>query len=904
MWLCLLVAWQLAPGMVAAAPAAPVAPPEVGAVASAPDAPAFAAVFRSSAVPMLLIDPGSGRIVDANPEAAEFYGHTQAELRTRNIQSINTLSPEQVAQERTLAVEQKRNHFIFRHRLANGEVRTVKVHSSPLKFGQRTLLLSVVTDITPGVLDDGQALSHFQQQLQARVEEQTQHIEQSRITQLWGLGALACVQMALIGHLWFSRRKSRHLQRELRATRNHLQATLNAVPDLLFETDADGRFLSVHTSRPGDLLLPPELFLGKHIDEVMPPDVIAMARQAMQHASTHGTSMGHEYHIDYPDARRYFELSVAAKAADQDGSGQPSGFVLVAREISQRKRDEAQLRLAASVFTHAREGILITDAQGHIVMVNDTFTRITGYTSQEVVGQNPRLLKSGRHEPSFYADIWHALRTKGHWYGELWNCRKDGSLYAELLTISVVEDENGTPLHYLGLFNDITAQKEHQAALEHIAHFDALTQLPNRVLLSDRLRQAMVQSQRSGLPMAVVFLDLDGFKAINDQHGHAVGDQLLVTLAQRLKKVLREGDTLARMGGDEFVAVLAALTGPNNPCEPVLTRLLEAASEPVQVGDACLQISASLGVTLYPQDGADAEQLMRHADQAMYQAKQSGKNRYHLFDVATDNAIKSRSEQIDRIHQALRGHEMVLFYQPKVNMHTGQLVGAEALIRWQHPDKGLLAPGHFLPVLEGQALSTELDEWVLAQVFEQLSRWQQQELVLPVGVNISASSLQGPGFVQHLSALQARYPHLPASLIELEVLETSALQDLTATADIMRACREMGVRFALDDFGTGYSSLTYLRRLPADQLKIDQSFVRDMLDDPDDLAIVQGIMGLAAAFRREVIAEGVETQAHGKRLLAMGCELAQGYGIARPMPASLFPAWVANWQAQKSDWLA
>jgi EAL domain-containing protein (putative c-di-GMP-specific phosphodiesterase class I) len=247
---------------------------------------------------------------------------------------------------------------------------------------------------------------------------------------------------------------------------------------------------------------------------------------------------------------------------------------------------------------------------------------------------------------------------------------------------------------------------------------------------------------------------------------------------------------------------------------------------------------------------------------------------------------------------------MVLFYQPKVNMHTGQLVGAEALIRWQHPDKGLLAPGHFLPVLEGQALSTELDEWVLAQVFEQLSRWQQQGLVLPVGVNISASSLQGPGFVQHLSALQARYPHLPASLIELEVLETSALQDLTATADIMRACREMGVRFALDDFGTGYSSLTYLRRLPADQLKIDQSFVRDMLDDPDDLAIVQGIMGLAAAFRREVIAEGVETQAHGKRLLAMGCELAQGHGIARPMPASLFPAWVANWQAQKSDWLA
>jgi EAL domain-containing protein (putative c-di-GMP-specific phosphodiesterase class I) len=294
-------------------------------------------------------------------------------------------------------------------------------------------------------------------------------------------------------------------------------------------------------------------------------------------------------------------------------------------------------------------------------------------------------------------------------------------------------------------------------------------------------------------------------------------------------------------------------------------------------------------VTLYPQDGADAEQLMRHADQAMYQAKQSGKNRYHLFDVATDNAIKSRSEQIDRIHQALRGHEMVLFYQPKVNMHTGQLVGAEALIRWQHPDKGLLAPGHFLPVLEGQALSTELDEWVLAQVFDQLSHWQQLGLMLPVGVNISSTSLQGPSFVQHLSGLQARYPHLPASLIELEVLETSALQDLTATADIMRACREMGVRFALDDFGTGYSSLGYLHRFPLLTLKIDRSFVAPLTSPTANqgsasAAVVRAVVALAGSLGLSVVAEGIETQAQADALCALGCHLGQGFLFAKPGP--------------------
>ncbi len=431
--------------------------------------------------------------------------------------------------------------------------------------------------------------------------------------------------------------------------------------------------------------------------------------------------------------------------------------------------------------------------------------------------------------------------------------------------------------------------------LEHIAHFDPLTGLPNRVLLSDRLQQAMSQSQRQGRTLAVIYLDLDGFKPINDRHGHAIGDQLLVTLAQRMKEVLREGETLSRIGGDEFVAVLVDLEEPQD-CTPVLYRLLQAAAEPIIAGDFTLSVSASIGVTFFPQDNGDADLLLRHADQAMYQAKQNGKNRYHLFDVAQDAAITTRHESIDRIRRALAANEFVLHFQPKVDMRTGRVVGVEALIRWQQPELGLLPPANFLPVIEGHALIIDIGEWVIESALAQLDQWNGMGLNLPVSVNIDASQLQRSGFVEQLTDLLARHPGIKPGQLELEILESSALDDIEHVAKLMYQCRELGVNFSLDDFGTGYSSLTYLKRLPAETLKIDRSFVLDMLDDPDDLAIVRGVIGLAEAFRRQAIAEGVETIAHGTRLLALGCSLAQGYCIARPMPADEIPGWVAHWR--------
>ncbi|MFZ4625144.1 MAG: EAL domain-containing protein [Rhodoferax sp.] len=565
-------------------------------------------------------------------------------------------------------------------------------------------------------------------------------------------------------------------------------------------------------------------------------------------------------------------------------------------EINEYKRNEMELRLAASVFTHASEGILITDAGGLIIDVNDAFTRITSYTRDEVLGQHPNMISSGRQDEAFFAAMWRDLKEKGHWYGEIWNRRKSGEVYAEMLSISAVYQNDSKVMHYVGLFSDITAMKEHEKQLEHIAHCDALTDLPNRLLLADRMEQGMIQSLRRAKVLAVVLLDLDGFKAINDTHGHGAGDKLLVNLCAHMKAALREGDTLARIGGDEFVALLLDLDSID-ACEPTLNRLLAAAAHPMQIDDLVLQVTASLGVTFYPQrEAIEADQLLRQADQAMYQAKVAGKNRFHVFDPESHITVRSYHKSVDRIQRALVMREFVLYYQPKVNMRTGKVIGAEALIRWQHPEKGLLLPAEFLPLIEDHPLAVAIGEWVIDTALGQIGTWVAAGCSVPVSVNIGARQLQQANFVDRLRLLLAAHPQVNPNHLEMEVLETSALQDLIRVSSLVEQCRGLGVLFALDDFGTGYSSLTYLKRLPVKWLKIDQSFVRDMLGDPDDLSILTGVLGLAIAFRREVIAEGVETAAHGAMLLQLGCDLAQGYGIARPMPAGEFPGWRLNWR--------
>ena len=579
------------------------------------------------------------------------------------------------------------------------------------------------------------------------------------------------------------------------------------------------------------------------------------------------------------------------------GDGSVGGIVIFSEDITERKLAEERLRLAATVFTGAREGITITDPTGTILEVNEAFTRITGYTREEVLGNNPRMLRSGLQNKDFYRNMWDSLVRNGHWSGEIWNRTKGGDLYAGMLSIHAIHDAGGEVKQYVGLFTDITEVKEREQQLELAAHYDALTGLPNRALFADRLRQAMAQARRRKQLLGVAYFDLDGFKAINDGYGHTTGDALLTALAFRMKRGLREGDTLARLGGDEFAAVILDLPD-SDTCLPTLARMLEAAGEEVQIGDVPLRVTASAGVTFYPQaEDVDADMLLRQAGQTLYEAKLAGKNRYCIFDPSHDLIARSRHENIEHVRRALAAHEFVLYYQPKVNMRTGKMIGAEALLRWQHPERGLMPPGLFLPVIEDHPLTVEVGDWVIESALAQMEAWQESGFEMPVSVNVSAMELQQAEFVDRLRTRLAAHPRVKPSHLELEVLETSALQNVALSSQVLAACRELGVLISVDDFGTGYSSLEYLRRLPANILKIDQSFVRDMLDEMESLSILKGVLGLAEAFRREVIAEGVETVDHGLMLLQLGCDYGQGHGIAKPMPAGELEAWVSGWQA-------
>ncbi|MDP1651337.1 MAG: EAL domain-containing protein [Rhodocyclaceae bacterium] len=442
---------------------------------------------------------------------------------------------------------------------------------------------------------------------------------------------------------------------------------------------------------------------------------------------------------------------------------------------------------------------------------------------------------------------------------------------------------------------DAAERQHHQNELEFLAHHDSLTHLPNRVLLADRMHQALAQTQRAQRLLAIAYLDLDDFKPVNDALGHETGDLLLTMVAQRIKEHIRAGDTVCRLGGDEFVLLLNNLATIEE-CTQTIERLLAAIAAPYRFDHQTIQISASVGLTIYPFDDADTDTLMRHADQAMYLAKQGGRNCFHLFDAEHDRQEQARHSNRARIEAALPRNEFVLYYQPKVDMQSGTVIGAEALIRWQHPEEGLLPPGKFLAEIEDTNFSIPLGEWVIATAIAQIAAWRAVDLPLKISVNISPRHLQSPTFAERLAALLASYPEVPPAALELEVVESAALEDVVRVAQVIDRCHALGVTFALDDFGTGYSSLSYFKRLHVDVLKIDQSFVRDMLTDDEDHAIVEGVISLTRTFKRQVVAEGVETAEIGAALLALGCSIAQGYGIARPMPAAALPGWVATWR--------
>jgi diguanylate cyclase (GGDEF)-like protein/PAS domain S-box-containing protein len=576
----------------------------------------------------------------------------------------------------------------------------------------------------------------------------------------------------------------------------------------------------------------------------------------------------------------------------------PAYGISIIQDISQRKKSELSAAISRqryqALFDQMPEGILLLNDELRVIGHNDEAHRQLRFGANELLGLHISDLEAIDDEQEIAARK-ARIEASGRDEFESMYRTGDGMLLDVDVSVKHVNLVNGERIFQV-LFRDISEKKLAARFIEKMAYSDQLTGLANRALLSDRLLQSMALARRRSDLLAVAFLDLDGFKAINDAHGHHAGDTMLIAMSNRMKDALRDGDTLARLGGDEFVIVLVDISD-TGACKPLLQRLLDAAAQPVQVGCLQLHVTASLGVTFYPQeDEVNADQLMRQADQAMYQAKLAGKNRYHLFDAVHDSSLRVYHESLKRIGLALVRREFVLHYQPKVNMRSGQIVGVEALIRWQHPEKGLLPPAAFLPVIDDHPLAVEVGEWVIDTALTQIEVWHDCGLDLPVSVNIGARQLQQSDFVERLQATLAKHPLVNPTSLELEVLETSALADIAQVSQVIDSCSQMGVKFALDDFGTGYSSLTYFKQLGVAMLKIDQSFVCDMLDKPEDLAILEGVIGLAGAFKREVIAEGVETVAQGAALIRLGCQLAQGYCIARPMPANQLPAWFASWK--------
>ena len=549
---------------------------------------------------------------------------------------------------------------------------------------------------------------------------------------------------------------------------------------------------------------------------------------------------------------------------------------------------------AAAIFSE-------TDLRGCITYVNQQFCSISGYSREELLGANHRILNSGLHEPTFFLDMWRALAAGRVWKGEICNRAKDGSLYwVDSTMVPLIDPHTNKVRKYVSIRFDVTEKRQLLHTLQWRVGHDVLTGLPNRAYLSDLLNQALAFSRRERIPLAVCMLDLDGFKAVNDGYGHATGDLLLMEVAQRLQSILRGGDAVARLSGDEFVLILRHIEG-RQQLHAALQRILHALAAPYVVREHALRLSASIGVTLFPQDDEDADALVRHADQAMYVAKQQGRNRYHVFDVSQALELKATHQTVARVRRALRQGELCLHYQPKVNMRSGQIIGFEALLRWTHPSKGPVPPGEFLPLVEQTDLIVELGEWVIEQALTQLQQWQLSGRDWSLSVNIAARQLQRGDFAERLARLLERHPGVDPARLDLEIVESVAIDNLPRVGRCLDACRALGVRFSLDDFGTGYSSLSYLKRLPAQTIKIDKSFVRDILHDHDDLALTTAVIGLARAFGRAVVAEGVESVEQGRMLMDLGCELAQGYGIARPMAHAQVASWAAAWR-QPPEW--
>jgi len=671
-----------------------------------------------------------------------------------------------------------------------------------------------------------------------------------------------------------------------------LSATLKAIPDLLFELGDDGEYINIWANNPELLAAQRKELLGHTINEILPPEAATTMMSALKEAEQRGVSRGHIIRLDLPDGASWFELSTSIKQIPTSSTSH-AHFIMLSRNITDHIRSEQQLRIAATAF-ESHEGMMITDANANILQVNHAFTAITGYEAADVIGKNPRILSSGRQNTAFYASMWESINNTGQWEGEIWNRRKSGEIYPQRLTIATVIDKDGVVTNFVSSLTDITSSKNAAEKIEHLAFYDPLTNLPNRRLLIDRLGQVLAASTRSGKLGAALFIDLDNFKALNDTMGHAAGDLLLQQVAERLINCVRETDTVSRLGGDEFVVILEGLGMQSfeaaAQAEVTANNILSSINMPYKLNDFEYSITSSIGITLFNDRELNIEELLKQADIAMYQAKKSGRNCLRFFDPAMQESINIRTALEADLRIAIERQQFQLYYQIQTHS-SGRILGAETLIRWIHPMRGMVPPTQFIPLAEETGLILPIGSWVLETACAQLKLWQGNKLTqdLSLSVNVSAKQFHQPDFVDKVQNAVQRYALKPGQL-KLELTEGMLLENIDDIIITMSELRNSGIQFSLDDFGTGYSSLQYLKKLPLSQLKIDQSFVRDIATGQNDAAIVRTIIAMAETLGLSVIAEGVETEAQREFLELQGCHAFQGYLFGKPIPIEEFEA--------------
>ncbi len=701
--------------------------------------------------------------------------------------------------------------------------------------------------------------------------------------------ALLVVSVAIV------RRLSIHFGAPIKHLANDMAATLQAIPDLLFELDRNGRYLKVLANREDLLIASRAYLLGRTIHEVLPVDSAATVVEALRAAERLGESHGHQIALPLAQGTRWFELSVARKPG---AANELPHFIVLSRDITERHDAQAQLRLAASVFENTREGVLVTDSEQRILRANPAFCMLTGYQEAEVLGQTPKLFQSGHHDRDFYANLWANVEQVGHWQGEVWDRRKDGQAIPILLSISAVKSAQGVPLNYVAVFTDISQIKQSEEKLEYLAHHDPLTGLANRLMLDMRLEHVLERARREGKMAALLMLDLDRFKDVNDSYGHAMGDALLKEVAGRLAQRVRSMDTVSRIGGDEFTILLEDVEQPEDAAR-VAEDIVISMRQPITLPNGVeVSVGTSVGIALFPDQGDTGETLLQQADAALYQAKAEGRGRYKYFTDELTRAARERIELETRLRRAIAQGELRLHFQPQVDIASGRIVGAEALVRWLDPGEGMILPGRFIPLAEQTGLIETIGDWVLGEACRQGQRWLEAGLPpLTLAVNISPHQFQRGNLADQVIETLAR-TGFPAHRLKLELTESALMDHEERALATLNQLRTLGIRLAIDDFGTGYSSLAYLKRFPIDLLKIDKGFVDDIPRNQDDMEIAATIIAMAHTLRLHVLAEGVETADQLVFLKARGCDFYQGYFKSRPLPVEEFEALLRGEPAQ------